>query len=493
MDNVKQEQYLADLEEMIGVDPITGLPLPVASESDTRGAINVRAKYGTAIANLQAAADSLDPRGGTLYLAEMLGEGDYTLSGTWDLDGKDNLIIEGDGGRHDSGGFGTVLKYDQAGSGAMISAQEAKGLVFRNIQFIYTSSSFTGRLIDLRNISGSQANDTAQILFENCFFGAQPTSTATAMALVALANSHSVTFRDCTFYGADVAVLGREAVGDYANAILFDRCNFYPGQDVAHTKNAGSGWTYLNCVFESLKDGSPGAYKHAAGIQGKGVAFLGCWMGDTSLGSGAWINWVGHGLAVHGCRIETVTAGAKAIVVDENGCQGISITGNAFLGGNAALDFGATSGHAEVVMGPNSYDTVTARITGTLPTSLYKFDDAGLTVGGGLSVGGAQAAPSTPGGILLDRTGGDSFIRFRRNNTGAVQLRSSGSDSRSVLAITNDSGAGGAAMEFVEMTAAPTTPAATRADVYFEDNGSGKTRMIIKWDDGATTVVATQP
>jgi len=31
MDNVKQEQYLADLEEMIGVDPITGLPLAIAS------------------------------------------------------------------------------------------------------------------------------------------------------------------------------------------------------------------------------------------------------------------------------------------------------------------------------------------------------------------------------------------------------------------------------------------------------------------------------
>lgn len=62
-----------------------------------------------------------------------------------------------------------------------------------------------------------------------------------------------------------------------------------------------------------------------------------------------------------------------------------------------------------------------------------------------------------------------------------------------VLALRNGSGSTtGAAWEMLEMTA-PGTPAADRIRLYVEDNGSGKTRLVVKWSDGTTSVLATQP
>jgi hypothetical protein len=62
-----------------------------------------------------------------------------------------------------------------------------------------------------------------------------------------------------------------------------------------------------------------------------------------------------------------------------------------------------------------------------------------------------------------------------------------------VLALRNGSGGTtGAAWEMLEMTA-PGTPSADRIRLYVEDNGSGKSRLVVKWTDGTTSVLATQP
>lgn len=61
-----------------------------------------------------------------------------------------------------------------------------------------------------------------------------------------------------------------------------------------------------------------------------------------------------------------------------------------------------------------------------------------------------------------------------------------------VLGIKAASTATGSSVEMAEMSA-PGTPSADRARLYLEDNGSGKTRFVIKWADGTTTVLATQP
>lgn len=61
----------------------------------------------------------------------------------------------------------------------------------------------------------------------------------------------------------------------------------------------------------------------------------------------------------------------------------------------------------------------------------------------------------------------------------------------SVLGLIGAS-SGGAAMEFLEMTA-PSAPAANKARLYIEDNGSGKTRLMCLFNSGAAQQVAIEP
>lgn len=83
-------------------------------------------------------------------------------------------------------------------------------------------------------------------------------------------------------------------------------------------------------------------------------------------------------------------------------------------------------------------------------------------------------------------------LRFTDANT-VVRYGTIFGETTDVLALRNGSGGTtGAAWEMLEMTA-PATPAADRLRLYVEDNGSGKTRLVVKFSDGTTTVLATQP
>jgi hypothetical protein len=83
-------------------------------------------------------------------------------------------------------------------------------------------------------------------------------------------------------------------------------------------------------------------------------------------------------------------------------------------------------------------------------------------------------------------------LRFTDANT-VVRYGTIYGETTDVLALRNgSSGTTGAAWEMLEMTA-PGTPSADRLRLYVEDNGSGKTRLVVKFSDGSTAVLATQP
>jgi hypothetical protein len=83
-------------------------------------------------------------------------------------------------------------------------------------------------------------------------------------------------------------------------------------------------------------------------------------------------------------------------------------------------------------------------------------------------------------------------LRFTDANT-VVRYGTIYGETTDVLALRNGSGGTtGAAWEMLEMTA-PGTPSADRLRLYVEDNGSGKTRLVVKFSDGTTAVLATQP
>jgi hypothetical protein len=61
-----------------------------------------------------------------------------------------------------------------------------------------------------------------------------------------------------------------------------------------------------------------------------------------------------------------------------------------------------------------------------------------------------------------------------------------------VIGVRSTSGTTGGALNFLEQTA-PAAPGANQAVIYAEDNGSGKTRLMVRFPTGAAQVLATEP
>ena len=86
----------------------------------------------------------------------------------------------------------------------------------------------------------------------------------------------------------------------------------------------------------------------------------------------------------------------------------------------------------------------------------------------------------------------NAAIRFTDAN-GVARYGTIYGETIDVLAFRNgNAGTTGSAIELLEMTA-PGTPSADRGRIYLEDNGSGKSRLMVKWADGTTGVILTQP
>jgi len=62
----------------------------------------------------------------------------------------------------------------------------------------------------------------------------------------------------------------------------------------------------------------------------------------------------------------------------------------------------------------------------------------------------------------------------------------------SILGLKASSATTGAALEMHEMTA-PAAPSSNRARIYAEDNGAGKTRLMVRFPSGAAQQIAIEP
>lgn len=67
-----------------------------------------------------------------------------------------------------------------------------------------------------------------------------------------------------------------------------------------------------------------------------------------------------------------------------------------------------------------------------------------------------------------------------------IQVRDGGSVNR--LLVRKD-----ASLTFVEFAADPPAPAVNQAVLFAKDNGAGKTQLCVRFNTGATQVIATQP
>jgi hypothetical protein len=177
------------------------------------------------------------------------------------------------------------------------------------------------------------------------------------------------------------AVTGKESTSSYSNAVVFDNCGFI-AQTTSHILDSGGSWTFNGCTFEQIAGDLAGAYNYTtANLPQHALSFIGCWFGDvTSSGAGQQICFGGTSLNVIGCTLAFETTPAKGIVIAENNCHSINIVGNRVKGSSGGtstfVDFGATTGHLGVVVGPNYYEYAVTIVNNPPATGWY-FDSTG--------------------------------------------------------------------------------------------------------------------
>ena len=139
----------------------------------------------------------------------------------------------------------------------------------------------------------------------------------------------------------------------------------------------------------------------------------------------------------------------------------------------------------------NTWTAFQVNVTDTASAAASKLLD--LKVGGASIVSISKAGKYEGQTIELGRDGGFASIKGRDRSAGTmVNLISSGYS-------TTDLGSSAAVLQVISPcvdlfeTTAPSAPGANSARLYVEDNGSGKTRLMVLFPSGAAQQVAIEP
>jgi hypothetical protein len=316
-------------------------------------------------AAIRSAIEALGSSGGVVSFPP----GTYVCGTGIDLDGRQSVTLVGTANPTGGSSAASILKFVGGGSSAFISAQNTAGVHIRHLMILYTSPGFTGTLIDYRNLGGL---DTVFGMVDGCYLGSSPGGVNSAASLVDLDRTHSMAILNSVFRDGIVGIRGRSA-SSYANRI-FLQGNYFSDNVLAHIRNPGQAWVIQANTFEHLAGGRAGACSFDADVAGSGISLLGNWFGDVAADAGgAQISWSGESLLVSGNYIG-FNEGAAGIEFVADGCRGIVVASNEFVGWGTCtgIDFGETTGHLGVQIGPNAYAGVSTMIGGTIPDGLVE-------------------------------------------------------------------------------------------------------------------------
>ena len=283
-----------------------------------------------------------------------------------------------------------------------IALASAQRVTIEKLAIRYSNSSFTGNLIDLNTTGG----DSAYIRIKDCQLGGTVSNISGAKSCIRL--EHGI-------IGVD---------GGYANVIQL-KGNTYKSTNSFAVYNAGQAWSLIGETFEPASQ-SGGTYVRALGYgddangSSKGLTFLGCWFGDVSHGTDAWIQFKGYGLNVIGCYFGHNSPNAGAISL-KNNAQGVTIQGNRFettygVRAEAVYAYG-------VNLFGNSYQAVSSAISN--PGNFYNLDTTGehdlpryKTHGFALAIDGTLSVDTTN-----DKLGFGAITSIATNSGGGYLAR----------------------------------------------------------------------
>lgn len=293
-------------------------------------------------------------RGGVIFFPP----GNYAFTGTVTIPtSRTNLTLMGVGGISAGGTTGTQLIYSGTGSASFVSAQNTVGFTLSNLGVLYSSSSYSGRVIDLRNVTG---NDTCYWLIEGCNVGGTHGSAASATG-VDLSKAIDGSIRRSHFFNSNYHINGKQS-GGYSNGISVTGCVTHTAE-TASIHNVGQGWHIAGNVFEGRRGGGAGAIVNDSGIIAEGCNIESNWMGDiTDAVGGTQMDMRMVGTVISGNYIG-FNGGAMGINVQSSSTAFI-IQGNVFVSANTSTGITIDSSATSYDVTHNSYSSVTTPTTG---------------------------------------------------------------------------------------------------------------------------------
>lgn len=321
---------LAGSNTWTGVNSFTNLTTITADVLMSSGVpwAGVRANGGTGdgVTNdspaVVTALSKLPANGGVIFFEEPSAH--YNLATAINLDGKDNILFAGNTQQASPGNV--QLRFPLTGAGSCISAKDCDGLVFRGLQIVYTSTSFTGDMIDLGHTGGESSSGVS---FEHCFLGGIGSSVATARSVVLAKNTNNLRVIASEVGNAQYGIIGRLAGADFSNGVSINGCNFLGGLTIAPFHGPGTGWSITDNIFEPLADGTLVIMTSSVGVTGQGLHFTGNWIGDATAG-GALFDIGVTGMNIQGNYITYSPNGFPGTLIKSTsgGLRGLNIQGN---------------------------------------------------------------------------------------------------------------------------------------------------------------------
>lgn len=352
----------------------------------------------TAINNAIAA---LPASGGVLYVAP----GTYDFDAPISFNGRRSITLFGDTQPTGGASMPAMLRYTGTGSASAITGLNSVGIVIKGLAIIYSSSDFTGRLLDFRNLTRMSGGfDPALCKFEDLYLGSSTPNTADCL----LDLNKAIVFKieRCNFVGGNYAIRGITVdAGDnlqYSNSIAIKTCHFIY-QRTCHIWNPGEAWTISDGnAFEGRSDGTAGAIGHDPGVHATSLIVQGNWAGDTT--GGTIFRVAGKSISIIGNYLGG--DGGTGLWSDEISCIGLLAMANRFHGLAAAIKTVQPGGDPNstgwVFIG-NSYLNIATRLLGNYAESTIF--DAQTVQGTGSAATGLTIAGFRLNGSLVAVTG----------------------------------------------------------------------------------------
>jgi len=299
-------------------------------------------------AAVQAAITAMGSASGHLFFPP----GDYIMS-PLTLSMKANLTLSGQASMVDgiytnsSGAAASRILFSGVTTGSCITVDGGYGFGARDLAIVATNASFTGRLLDMRQVAA--ATVTGLVTLERCFIGG---NSASRYGIgVDLDKNVISQISRCTITDFQYGVQGLATAGSFSNAVTIEDTLFQNNR-TAHIHNPGESWLLKNNTYEALSNGQAGSILQDSGFTCEALTVEGGWLGDvTSVTPSIHFNFLGtaYGVAIHGVFLGGTTNATGAYFTAGSG---ISISGNSFHGlGTAVSASAVVKGH----VGPNAY------------------------------------------------------------------------------------------------------------------------------------------